>query len=240
MVVLFWALLCLALCAPGLRSAPRLVGLAALLYGLDVLAVVLPLGWWSQLGLGLQFNWTGKLLSIILALVVIYRLRLVSPAEVGLRWPVAGSWRVVGLVGLCFVALEFADGFSNRYHHAPPSLEKHLYELIMPGVAEELFDRGVFLGLLSRVFPRNIPFFGARTSWGGVVSVLLFVLSHALLFSGPLATLPQVNFSPGLVLDILLWGTLFLWVRERSGSVWAAVLVHNLANTALFLGHALP
>ena len=94
----------------------------------------------------------------------------------------------------------------------------------------------MLLGLLNRTFPRSLSLLGARTSWGGVVSVLLFVLGHIFNFAGPLALRPSVHFSPEMVVSIGLRGTLFLWVRERMGSVWAAVVAHNVGNFFLYLG----
>ena len=238
MLVLFWGLLCLILCAPAVKTSPRLVGLAALLYALDVLVVTLP-GWWHPLFLGLHMNWTGKLLSILLSLLVVYGWRLVSPQEVGLGRPLRGSWRIIGPIVLVFALANFAGGGVNRHHHAPPTWEAHLFELSMPGIAEELFTRGVFLGLLSRVFPRTIPFLGTRTSWGGLAGVVLFVLGHCLSFAGPLQLLPQTHFSPDLAVTAV-YGTFFLWVRERSSSCWAAMAAHNLANVCLYVGLSMP
>ena len=239
MLVLFWGVLCLVLCAPKLKVAPRLIGLVALLYGLNELAVMLPT-WWHPLNFGLQKNWTGKLFSILLGLLVIYGWRLVSPQEVGLVKPLRDSWRIVVPVVLVLAIGQFANGFLNRHHHTPPSWEVHLYELTMPGIAEELFLRGIFLGLLSRVFPRTIPFFGTRTSWGGLAGLVLFVLGHVLSFTGPLMLLPQTHFSLDKMIGVGIFGTLFLWVRERSGSCWAAMAAHNLANVCLFVGLSVP
>jgi membrane protease YdiL (CAAX protease family) len=240
MLVLFWGLLCLILCASELKAAPRLIGLVLLLVGLNELAVMLPTWYWQTLGFGLQKNWTGKLLSTLLCLLVIYGWRLVSPQEVGLVKPLSGSWRVVVPVVLVLALAQFTGGFFNRHQHAPPSWEAHLYELIMPGIAEELFFRGVFLGLLSRVFPRTIPFFGARTSWGGLAGLVLFVLGHCLSFTGPLLLLPHSHFSLDKVIGVGVFGALYLWVRERSGSCWAAMVAHNLTNVGLYVGLSLP
>jgi membrane protease YdiL (CAAX protease family) len=236
MAGLFWSLLCLLLCASKLKAAPRILGLAALLYGLNELVVAVPYWRWHTFNFSLQHNWTGKLFSIVLCLLVIYGVKWVCPAEVGLTRPLPGSLRMVVPVALVFALIEFTDAFINRHHHSQPTLESHLYQFLMPGIAEELFLRGVFLGLLSRVFPRTIPFFGTRTSWGGVVGVLLFVLGHCLDFSKPLMLLPELHFSLGKVFGVGLYGTLYLWVRERSGSCWAAMLIHNLLNTSLYAG----
>lgn len=238
MSLFFWTALCLALCWPGLKITPRLIWLAVLLVGLDHLVVMLPV-WYHPLSLGLQKNWTGKLFSLLLSLFVIYGQRLVSPREVGFTTALAGAWRSIVPVVLVLAAANFVGGYANRQHQAPPTWEGHLYELTMPGLAEELFSRGVLLGLLTGVFPRTIPFFGTRTSWGGLVGLGLFVLGHGLLFRGPWQLVPQPHFSPDLLV-ITVYGSLFLWVRERSGSCWAAIATHNLVNTTLYLGLAMP
>lgn len=236
MVILFSAALCLLLCAPGLKANPRAVGLAALLSGMDTLLVVLPFLHWDWFMPGLHYNWAGKLFSLLLSGALVYWLRWVSPAEVGLRPPAPNSRQLVGLVILGFGLFQLLNGYSVRHHHPRPTTEALLYELTMPGLAEELFSRGILLGVLGRVFPRNLPLLGARTSWGGVVSVMLFVLGHVFNFAGPLALRPSVHFSPEMVIGIGVWGTLFLWVRERTGSVWAAVLTHNVGNFCLYVG----
>jgi membrane protease YdiL (CAAX protease family) len=238
MLFFFWTLLSLLLFAPGLKAAPRLVLLAAVLYGLNDLAVVNPIWWTRQCGL--HYNWLGKLLAILLSLGVMYWLRWVSPLESGLQRPRPDSWRVVGPVVLAVALLQLGSGYLVRQQVRPPNAEALLYQLTMPGLAEELFERGVLLGLLGRVFPRTIPFFGTRTSWGGLAGIILFVLGHGFSFAHPFTLLPAADFPLGRIADKLLFGTLFLWVRERSGSCWAAVGTHNLTNFCLYLGQLMP
>ncbi|WP_375418766.1 type II CAAX prenyl endopeptidase Rce1 family protein [uncultured Hymenobacter sp.] len=238
MIVLFLGLLCLLLCVPRLRTAPRAIGLAALVYALSELATMLPVWLGPQFNFGLQRNWTGKALSVLLSLLVIYGFKWVSPAEVGLNRPRPGSWRAGGPVVLGFAVLQMLSTALGPLRPAP-SVEAYLYQLTMPGIAEELLYRGTFLGLLSQAFPRTISFFGTRTSWGGLVGVGLFLLAHGLVFDGPLTLLPQAHFPLGRILDKLLFGTLFLWVRERSGSCLVAMAAHNLMNVGLLLGTSL-
>jgi membrane protease YdiL (CAAX protease family) len=238
MLFLFWFLVSLLLFAPGLKAAPRLVVLAAILYGLNDLLVVGPIWWTRQFDL--HYNWLGKLLAILLSLGVIYWLRWVSPAESGLQRPGPNSWRVVGLVALTAAALQLASGYLVRHQVRPPNTEALLYQLTMPGLTEELFERGILLGLLNRVFPRTIPFFGTRTSWGGLAGIVLFILGHGFTFAHSSTLTPTADFPLGRIVDKLLFGTLFLWVRERSGSCWAAVGTHNLTNFCLYLGQLMP
>ena len=137
--------------------------------------------------------------------------------------------RVVGPVVLFFAVVQVWDCFAHRHLHPVPNLETYLYQLTMPGIAEELFLRGTLLGLLSRMFPRTIPLLGTRSGWGGIAGIVLFILGHGLKFpSNPLTLLPQTHFSAGLVFDTFLFGVLYLWVRERTGSCWVAMVTHNL------------
>lgn len=84
-----------------------------------------------------------------------------------------------------------------------------------------------------------MPWFGTRTSWGGLVGVLLFGLAHVAVLPVQ-GGYPTLAFEPGRLLQTLVLGGLLLWVRERTQSVWPAVATHCLLNACLVLGHALP
>lgn len=103
---LFWGFLCLLLCAPRLVRAPRPIILAALLCTVGEFVLMVPI-WWPALLFGLKYNWTGKLFSILVSLLVVYGGKWVSPLETGLVRPLPGSLRAVGpvVVGLATVQL---------------------------------------------------------------------------------------------------------------------------------------
>ena len=180
-------------------------------------------------------------------------LKWVAPGGAGLRWPQPGTTWVVALVVAAAAATLFVDAYLSR--HAFPLLWWHerVYFATLPGLVEELFYRGVLLGLLSRVFPRTVPLPGTHTSWGGLVGVVLFALGHNFKFGSSWLLLGDVVrlflhgygwlllrqlFSSTLPFQ-LAFGTLFLWVRERTGSVWAAVAAHCLMNGVLAAEHAI-
>jgi membrane protease YdiL (CAAX protease family) len=263
---LFWALLCLGLCAGRLASAPRLVGRAALACALHQVVLVLPSWslWASWLGLALSpaavnpvyhpVAWGGKAMGLLLTGLLLYGLKWVTPAETGLRQLQQGSGRVVAPLVFVVAAALFVDAYLSRHAFTQLWWRQQLYVATMPGLEEELFYRGALLGLLGRVFPRTVPLPGARTTWGGLAGVILFTLGHHIKF---MAGFQWLNDAARLLLhgygwvlikyfffssDILFQlglGTLFLWVRERTGSVWAAVAAHCLMNSVLALGHAI-
>ena len=258
-----WGILCLALTSAGLARAPRRLGLAALACALYSLALVLPS--WQVLAamLGFDFpagsplyhpiDWAGKAAALLVSAIFIYGIKRPTPAEAGLRGPRWATLRVVGPVVGTAAALLLLDAYVSR--HVFPTLWRHemVFYSLVPGLGEELFYRGVLLGLLSAVFPRTVPLPGTRSSWGGLISVLLFALAHGIklnLFFWMMKSGWQVlwdawwwhnmlHFSLSGAAYYLTMGLILLWVREYTNSVWAAVAAHCLFNTALTIGHAM-
>lgn len=272
----YWGWLCLLLCAGRLRKAPRLLGMAALVCALRQGIAVLPpwYAWAHLLGLASRvarinalyqpLDWaqvacwlllllsSKEVLSLLLLGGVVYGLKWVTPAEVGLRGPRPGTGPLVGLVVAAVATGVVLGAYFTRQAAPARQLPEQLFIAVLPGLAEELFYRGVLLGLLSRVFVRRLPLPGTHTSWGGVVGVVLFALAHGLkleayqmehlLASNLHVSLqgwyhwrPLWHSSAADQLYYLAMGTLLLWARERTGSVWAAVGAHCLLNTAVLL-----
>jgi len=263
---LLWGLLCLGLCASRLFLAPRLLVWAALACGVHagllllphwpvfafLLGLPTPADWLSHLQD--PVNWLSKGAALAASLAWVYVGRRLTPDAAGLRAPAPGALRIVGPVVLAVAVWVAVSANYERHLPLGGAWSRHLYYGLMSGLEEEVFYRGVLVGLLAPAFARILPLFGARTSWGGVVGVLLFVLGHHLAVPERLfglgigadfwryvrAWLSPVHFPPGEVLYEFGMGTLFLWVRERTGSCWAAVAAHCLMNSCLDLGRALP
>ena len=146
------------------------------------------------------------------------------------------------------------DAYFSRHGFRTLWWPEQVFYSLVPGIEEELFYRGALLGLLGRIFLRPLLLPGTRTSWSGLVSVILFALGHSIRFPSELLTywhfpggghrwfyysLSLFHFTSGELLYTCSMGLLFLWVRERTGSVWVAVAAHCLLNTALTIGHAM-
>jgi membrane protease YdiL (CAAX protease family) len=264
----YWGLLCLVLCLPYIRQAPRRLGAAALACVGQACASVFPPWFYWARWLGFEppttwvsplyhpVDWTGKVASLLVVGVVVYGLKWVTPAEAGLTKFQSGSWRPVGLVVTVVAVALVLNAYFTRQTFPLLWWNERLYYATLPGLAEELFYRGVLLGLLSRVFVRRLPLFGTRTSWGGVVGVILFAIAHELKFPSYLLASLQNGSADAIVREAYSWfslghvfsgnqvyylamGTLFLWVREWTGSCWAAVGAHCLLNTCLTIGASL-
>ena len=206
----------------------QLLPAALAVYLIATVCLVLPatLGWNALLGL--EWNWLGKALNITWLLALSSAWSTVSAQRIGLTLHWTPGWLLpVGLLGLALSALAVLGSLGG----SQPSPEATLFQLTMPGLDEELLFRGVLLTLLNTVFGTPWSLLGVNVGWGGVISSVLFAAIHITALDKTLA----VRFNPGGSLT-LVGAFAFLYVRERTGSVWSAVIVHNLVNTMTLVG----
>ena len=189
----------------------------------------IPLDW---LKADLSWNWGGKiaanwlwigLLALTLRLKPGFR-----PAMAGftLRQQ-AGSIRpaILVLVGVVLLSLALKLAMASQ----PFDLETLLFQATMPGLDEEPMFRGILLYFATlAIITRPIRLAGASLSVGGLALVLIFGLVHGVFFDGN-----EWHFAPASILFTGLYGLVFLWLRERTGSLIFPILAHNLANVVL-------
>jgi hypothetical protein len=178
----------------------------------------------------LDWNWQGKLLEIAWPALLFFVVPGLTLAHLGLRVrPAPGSWKPLLLAGAAALGI---SAFLLPHMGGHPDRETLLFELSMPGLGEELVFRGAFQSLLNEVFGKPWRILGAELGWGFVISTLLFTTGHGLLMTPDL----RVRFVPFAMLPALLLGPILGWMRERSGSIWPCILVHNTVDTlTLFL-----
>jgi membrane protease YdiL (CAAX protease family) len=177
--------------------------------------------------LGERWNWSGPLLALAGTLWVASMLARKAGLpwhEMGFTWTQRpGSVRVA--LAVCAVALSLNMLLLNlssfRLHGVPP--ETWAYQATLPGLVEEAAFRGVVLALLDRAFGAGKALFGAPIGWGGVVVTLLFLALHGATWGSVVGVLP-----PAL---------LYLWLRARTGSLVAPIVVHNLWNLSVYAAH---
>jgi len=100
-------------------------------------------------------------------------------------------------------------------------LELLLVHLLVVALPEETFYRGYVQARLAPLFRRRIRVLGADLGAPVVVASALFALSHLVAIPAPFRL---AVFFPGL---------LFGWLRERTGSLVAPVVLHALSNVLL-------
>lgn len=171
-----------------------------------------------------DWNWTGKLFSLVLSAVVIFALKL-SRDAVGLHKQEHSRIAWIGIAlfvvwGTC-LGLLFKPGM--------PNAETLAFQATMPGLAEEIACRGIapaiLLGLMNRKpGVEDIP-------WSVIFATsVMFGIWHSLSFSGG-----------SLGFDIMSGLFPFIgsipggWLRFKTKSLFAPILGHALANVAFHL-----
>ena len=103
---------------------------------------------------------------------------------------------------------------------------------LLAGLDEELMYRGFLAaGLCIVVGSTRVINVGTTIRIGGIIALVLFALVHGLRISDGAPALSVAGI--GLT---FLFGCVFLWLRERTGSLLFPVISHSLANVvALFV-----
>ncbi len=175
--------------------------------------------------------WQTMILEAAWALAFILGTRSVSRA--GLTWRIsARAWRdsliVTGVLLVFVVArsslLRFLGIGVNT--SVPVAFEYLLYQLTMPGVAEELCYRGVIQPGLNRSLGRPWKLWGAQVGWGWVITSLIFWALHAFRVDSQMRL---TFYWPTLTMQLIV-GFALGWMRERTGSLFPSMLAHNLVN----------
>jgi len=219
-LALLLPLLAWALWTSRLRPDRRLLQFAALVY-LDLVCVMVPR---SAVFQRLDWNWQGKILEV-LWVVVLAAVPGYGLGRLGIRGRSAPRsllpMMLATAVGTGYGMLLWSKGM-----RMPADRETLLFELTMPGIAEELVFRGVFQSLLNEVFHWPWKVRATRFGWGGLLTLALFVIGHGFIFDRRLH-LQTSLFGAAFA---LIPGALLGWLRERTESVWPCILVHNVID----------
>lgn len=216
------ALVFLAAAAADRKVTVAFALLAALYLGLDDLVTGLASGNAMFSLPGADWNWVGKIFSLVLSALVIVALRL-SPQAVGLTLKQNdGKVAIAALVlfaiwGTC-LGLLFKPGQGD--------LETLAFQATMPGIAEELVYRGICPAILLGLIHRRAPVAG--TPWAVIIATsIVFGIWHGLGYSDGSFTWDTMS-----ALFPMVGSVAGGWVRFRTGSLLVPVLGHGIANVA--------
>jgi membrane protease YdiL (CAAX protease family) len=117
------------------------------------------------------------------------------------------------------------------YHGAPvPEATGHALALVVfTAIGEEAFFRGYVQSHLNGVLGRPWRILGASLGPGLVISSLLFGLIHVFNPTRPYDGHWQLSWSWGAV-TALIAGPLYGYLRELTGSIWTATVIHGLSG----------
>lgn len=212
------------------KSAVKPVLLFAVLFVLDI-ALVFSFKLVSFIPSWGDLNWQGKVLEIAWPLLLAALVPMFSAARIGLKLPtVPHSWRAWLIACGAYLVICVPVMFLLGAHFDPAAgtnLPTFLYEASMPGLAEEFVYRGVFLMLLNEAFGRPWKFAGIQLGWGFIIVTVMFGFLHAV----DAKSLSDIHIHWSNLIFPLITGVILAWLKERTGSVWPCVLLHNFVNT---------
>ena len=223
------ALVFLAAAAVDRKVTVAFALLGALYLGLDDLVTGLA-SEFSVFSLpGADWNWVGKIFSLLLSALVILALRL-SPEAVGLT--LRQNDRKIAIAGVVFFAV-WGTCLGLLFKPGQADLETLAFQATMPGIAEELVYRGIGPAILLGLIHRRAPISG--TPWAVILATsLVFGIWHGLRYSGG-----DFSFDPMSALIPLVGSIPGGWLRFRTGSLLVPVLGHAIANVAFHVAGGL-
>ena len=177
-----------------------------------------------------QWNWQGKVLEAAIPVLVILALSgTLGAKRMGLGLPEnKRSWRDMAIACLLYLVIGVPLILLLGAHFGlTADAPTYAYEATMPGLGEEIMYRGMMLMLLNEAFGRPWKFAGIEFGWGLIIVSALFGFLHGM--DAPSVDKIQIVWM-GMIFPFLT-GVVLAWIRERTGSVWPAVVFHNFVNT---------
>ena len=175
-----------------------------------------------------HYNWQGKVLEaawpVLLALVA----KDYPAKRIGFTLPESRqSWRILVITCALYALVGIPVALLMGAHFGVgASAYGFAYEATMPGLGEEFVYRGVLLMLLNEAFRRPWKVLGAHFGWGAVIVTAMFGFLHGI----DVKSIHEIHIHwTGMIYPAVI-GVVLAWLRERTGSVWPGVLLHNFVN----------
>lgn len=231
--------------APELTDPALALMLVSTLLFITLVALMLPsVGPFQHL----DWNWQGKTLDMLWLLALIALLPGSLRRELGWQWrinPGTGSAAAINIVlwGAIGFLITRQGMFGDPVELARTdlTLERLLFDISHPNLAEEILFRGLLLAVLDRVFRPNWTLFGARMGWGVVITAWLFGLAHGVAIDTESSLLTGTGSGLGITFDAVwllqtfIMGLVLGWIRALTGSLWPAFLGHCAPELGILL-----
>ncbi len=216
------------LCSPILMERQKKWKLFFLfLISVFFIEILLHKGYYLNSFFHLNFNWFGKLFSLLYALLIIFWLKrnnlgfdfgLTLKQRKGSIKPVLYVVFIISIIEILVVYF-----FYGSYNS---TIENNLFQSTIPGISEEIIYRGFYLGLLNQIFTRRLRIFSAKMGYAAVVTSIMFALSHGIRIDHSLS----IVFNYQVMLIPFIFGIVWVWIREKTGSVLIPIIFHNFSN----------
>ena len=182
---------------------------------------------------------TGFVIGSLVCIAILSRGRF---GEFGLKWPRRKTYLGTAFVwGIIFAALMIVvDYFPQLIARVPPPVAplsrsnmvgQLFFEGIFPGFGEEILFRGLLVTYLSSKISGRIRFLNFDMHIAGVLIAVMFALAHmSNFFSRPFwEAFGQQGYA-------FLFGVFYAYWLEKSGSVAAPIVGHNVGNFLEYVG----
>ena len=172
-----------------------------------------------------QWNWSGKIYSLALAVLVLLALR-IKPSAAGITLK-QNNLKASLIALVLFIVWGLSLGL--LFNPPPPSAETLAFQALMPGISEEIVYRGVapaiLLGLIrGKDQTEGVP-------WTVVlITAIMFGVWHGLGYSNA-----GFSFDTLSALFPFIGSIAGGWLRFNSGSLLFPILVHAVANVVFQL-----
>jgi hypothetical protein len=216
------------------RGAFYAAGLTILLVLIDEIVLDLPLN-----GLGLKWNWFGKILESLwpLAIALLFRLpKRLTAFRQPERLKAYLTATLLGFGLACFHAYYFLQG-QFVPDRSRTDMESIVFQFTMPGLGEEIFYRGLLLGVLDGWLNRQWKFFGVKIGYGCLISSGIFVIAHVIEIS-PTYQLDYCR-DPFFYFFVAAVAISMCYLRYKTGSILPCILAHNIVNGMRYVGSAI-
>jgi hypothetical protein len=179
--------------------------------------------------LGLKFTWIGKILSLVLALGIIFSVSKEDREQIGFTTK-TNSGRQLKFGILLFLGFLFFDVVFKLILFPKGGtfdFETFAFQATMPGLTEEIVFRGISLWLLDKAFLPKWDFKGIKFGWGFLIVTLLFGIGHGVFLTEDY----QFKFDIITIVYLTIISSLSLGVlRKFSGNLVYSILGHNAVN----------
>ncbi|MEO6453465.1 MAG: CPBP family intramembrane glutamic endopeptidase [Ginsengibacter sp.] len=177
---------------------------------------------------GQGWNWGGKTISLIIALIFIFSYKPIAPRQFGLTTKIeTKNARPILLICTGYSLIRLILYLTMTKEAGTFHIEAILYQATMPGIVEEVIFRGILLRLLNQAFvnPKWI-FANVTFGWAAIITSLLFGLTHSTYFDNNY----HIHFDFLNILRLTFDGFLFALLVEKTKSLIPSILFHNILN----------
>lgn len=178
---------------------------------------------------GLKFNWSGKILSLVLSLIVIFSVSKEERIEIGFTTQTNSKSQLkfgllfflgFTLFDIVFKLILFPKGGTFN-------LQTFLFQATMPGLTEEIAFRGISLWFLNKAFAPKWNYRGIKFGWAFVIVTILFGVLHGAILDQDL----HLKFDIITIVYLTIISSISVGVlRCFSGNLIYSILGHNTIN----------